>query len=112
MSRRNENTGFTCAHCGRAVPALTNGSYRNHCPYCLYSLHTDNIPGDRMNACHGLMKPVDICFHGKKGYQLVHRCQTCGVEKRNRLALDSDCPDDMDAIIAIMRGSDALHCAN
>ena len=39
MSRATENTQFTCEHCGMVVEPLENGSYRNHCPSCLYSKH-------------------------------------------------------------------------
>ena len=43
MSRKSENTGFTCSHCGKPVVALTNGSYRNHCPFacilCMWINH-------------------------------------------------------------------------
>jgi hypothetical protein len=38
----------------------------------------------------------------KKGWQLVHRCRACGVERRNRAALDSLQPDDLDALIVLM----------
>lgn len=100
MSRTTENTAFNCAHCGAAVLPLTNGSYRNHCPRCLCSLHVDNVPGDRASECLGLMKPVGVVQHSKKGWQIVHRCQACGAQKVNRAA-----PDDMDAIIAKMKGS-------
>ena len=41
MSRKSENTGFICAYCGADAKPLTNGSYRNHCPLCLHSLHVD-----------------------------------------------------------------------
>ena len=102
MSRKNENTSFLCTHCGKSVTALTNGSYRNHCPHCLYSLHVDNIPGDRQSRCRGIMKPVDVRFSGKKGYQIVHRCETCSTEKVNRAAFDTDLPDDLNEIIKIM----------
>ena len=98
MSRKTENEGFICNNCGAAVQPLTNGSYRNHCPYCLYSLHLDNIPGDRSNNCFGIMKPIGIRYNGKKGWQIVHRCQTCGAEKVNRVA-----PDDVDALINMMK---------
>ena len=98
MSRKTENTGFICIHCGAKVAALTNGSYRNHCPYCLYSIHVDNLPGDRANDCLGLMKPVGVRYHSKKGWQIEHRCQQCGIEKVNRAA-----PDDVSAIINLMK---------
>ena len=33
MTRKEENTGFVCEHCGREVLPLKDGSYRNHCPF-------------------------------------------------------------------------------
>ena len=50
-SRRAENTGFACVHCSAPVPANTDGHYRNHCPHCLWSLHVDELPGDRASDC-------------------------------------------------------------
>lgn len=76
---------FACGHCG--VQVAGNG-YTNHCPECLWSKHVDNIPGDRANLCGGLMKPVAIEVKGD-GYDIVHRCEKCGVIKRNRMA-DND----------------------
>ena len=98
MSRKTENTGFDCAHCGAYVPPLTNGSYRNHCPGCLWSIHVDEIPGDRASDCLGLMKPVGLRYRGDKGYQLVHLCEKCGVQKVNRAA-----PDDMAVLIGMIK---------
>ncbi|MET7279083.1 RNHCP domain-containing protein [Kribbella sp. NPDC005582] len=97
MSRSTENTGFTCAHCAAGVSPLTNGSYRNHCPDCLYSLHVDITPGDRENPCGALMRPVQLEHHSAKGYMLVHECLTCGTRRRNRIA-----PDDLDQILILM----------
>ena len=97
-SRNAENIGFVCVHCGKSVTALSNGSYRNHCPYCLYSVHVDCIPGDRMDGCRGHMKPAGIAMHSKKGWQIIHRCLRCGAVKKNRIA-----PDDMEALIEMMR---------
>jgi len=98
VSRKKENTGFICIYCGADVRPLTNGSYRNHCPHCLYSLHVDNLPGDRSNDCRGLMKPDGIRFNSKKGWQIVHRCQECGEVKTNRVA-----PDDIEIILTMMK---------
>ena len=63
MSRELENTGFICQNCGKEVLPLTDGSYRNHCPFCLYSLHVDIIPGDRASDCGGIMKPIKIIYN-------------------------------------------------
>ena len=98
MSRKTENTGFICVNCKVKITPLSNGSYRNHCPSCLYSLHVDNMPGDRSNKCFGLMSPVGVRNNSKKGFQIIHRCKICGIEKVNRIA-----PDDMDAVIFMMK---------
>ncbi|CAM3205768.1 RNHCP domain-containing protein [Stackebrandtia soli] len=95
MSRRNENTGFVCAHCGEAVKALTNGSYRNHCPFCLHSRHVDEMPGDRAADCGGVMEPVELRHKPGKGLQIRFRCLECGAESFNRVATDTVQPDDM-----------------
>lgn len=78
---------------------LTNGSYRNHCPFCLYSRHVDMRPGDRASACGGLMEPVDLLYHSKKGYQIVHQCRQCGHEQLNKAADD---PVQEDDVISLM----------
>lgn len=86
MGRKQENTAFQCVQCGASVHALTNGSFRNHCPYCLYSKHLDDQPGDRSSDCHGLMRPIDLCYSGNKGYQLIHQCKRCGKIVKNKVA--------------------------
>ena len=102
MGRKEENTGFVCRHCGREVLPLTGGSYRNHCPFCLYSLHVDIIPGDRASECGGLMEPVGIIHNSGKGWQIVHRCQKCGFERCNMVSEDPRQPDDINAITALI----------
>ncbi|MGH3301842.1 MAG: RNHCP domain-containing protein [Streptosporangiaceae bacterium] len=56
MSRAAQNQGFAGAQCGQLVRPLVNGSYRNHCPACLWSQHVDVRPGDRASPCCGLME--------------------------------------------------------
>lgn len=79
---------FTCEHCHRKVPPLGRG-YRNHCPFCLYSLHVDaKIPGDRASSCRGLMKPMGLEKGSRKGYlgmDVVHECEKCGKRIKNLL---------------------------
>lgn len=89
MKRRIENTAFQCENCGANIEPLTNGSFRNHCPVCLYSKHMDNFPGDRASKCKGLMKPIGIDYSGKKGYQLIHQCTKCQKVGRNKVATDT-----------------------
>ncbi len=80
---------FECAHCGKNVEPLERGSYRNHCPHCLYSLHVDKDgPGDRASTCRALMRPDHVEQDGKKGWMIVHVCQKCGKTIPNKAADD------------------------
>lgn len=90
MIARNEK--FICENCGRDVaPVKYGGSYRNHCPYCLFSKHVDGyVPGDRNSNCRGLMAPVAVFTRKSGEHVIVHRCQKCGLERFNRIAGDDD----------------------
>lgn len=79
FSKNIEN--FICFNCKNEV--LGNG-YTNHCSNCLWSLHVDNIPGDRLNSCKGKMEPIGLKKH-KKGFQIIHLCKNCGVRKNNKV---------------------------
>lgn len=99
---RDTNEGFLCVHCGAEVRPLGNGSVRNHCPVCLWSLHVDENPGDRASDCGGPLEPVGVDHHPKKGWVIVHRCHACGAERRNKAALDDpEQPDDYDVLVAL-----------
>ena len=95
MSKKTENAGFMCEHCGLDVLPVTNGSCRNHCPFCLHSKHVDVAPGDRMSGCGGLMRPVGLRFKSGKGFQIVHECMQCGETSANRVAQDTVQPDSI-----------------
>lgn len=92
------NECFTCAHCGAHVPAVSGGGYRNHCPSCLHSLHVDGAPGDRAEGCRGLMEPIGLIYHARKGYQIIHRCTRCGALRRNRIHDTGVAPDDAEQV--------------
>lgn len=82
---------FTCEYCGAKVAELTSGSYRNHCPQCLYSKHVDDQgPGDRASTCHALMKPVGLDHRSGKGWVIKHQCTKCNKEMVNIPADDDD----------------------
>jgi hypothetical protein len=98
VSRKSENSAFTCGHCGLEVLPVTNGSYRNHCPFCLHSKHVDVFPGDRMSECGGLMKPVGLRFKSGKGFQIVHECPRCGETSVNKVAQDTVQPDAIEEL--------------
>jgi len=84
------------------VAPLSNGSFRNHCPACLWSKHVDHKPGDRASGCHGLMRPDRLESRSGKGLVIVHRCTACGLARANRIADDINQGDDIDAIISLM----------
>lgn len=103
MTQLSQNTGFVCVHCTHTILPLTNGSYRNHCPFCLYSLHLDIHPGDRLNGCQGLMRPIGLVYKSKKGLQIRHRCIKCGHEKVCLVATDTVQPDNYRSL-ALLNG--------
>ena len=94
---KNDN-GFVCEHCGKQVQPLGYTS-RNHCPYCLYSLHVDIMPGDRANTCHGLQQPISIDTSSKKGYIITYKCLKCGQITHNKAAND----DNFDTMLSIQQ---------
>lgn len=81
---------------------LTNGSYRNHCPVCLWSKHVDVKPGDRASECLGPMRPERMDQRPGKGLVVIHRCVRCGFSRANRVAADTAQPDDIGAITDLM----------
>lgn len=102
MGKKEENTNFICVVCHEHVMPLMNGTYRNHCPFCLSSLHVDEqTPGDRKSTCHGIMKAFRVKFSGKKGWQIVHKCMKCGTEKVNKIAEGDVQSDDWTMIVAL-----------
>lgn len=92
------DSAFTCAHCGRSVEPLGYSS-RNHCPFCLWSLHVDVNPGDRDNECRGLMQPVAVETDPRKGFIIIHRCTKCGAVRRNRAAHEARIQPDNKALL-------------
>jgi hypothetical protein len=105
--------GFKCAHCRGFVytePGFSGVQNRNHCPYCLWSLHLDlHAAGDRLSACKSPMQPIGLTIkHTRKKYgpnrgelMLIHACNACKALSINRIAAD----DDPHKIIAVFEGS-------
>ena len=83
------NESFTCLNCGKFVDKDFNGSSRNHCNFCLCSLHLDITPGDRLSQCHGLMFPIDIMSIGGKNI-IFHKCSRCNIIKKNKALIDDN----------------------
>lgn len=90
---------FVCSNCGKLVHNL-GYTARDHCPYCLYSMHVDINPGDRLNECKGLMAPVGIekC---KDTYKVVYKCEKCKEIHKNIMAKD----DDINLIIELSKNN-------
>lgn len=92
----HRDEAFTCVACGREVPPGGRRP-RDHCPYCLVSLHVDVVPGDRAAGCGGLLRPVGL--DRKDGhFAIVYRCERCGAERRNRVLDDVAVPDRLSAL--------------
>ena len=105
---------FKCMNCSKTVSdsRYMGTENRNHCPFCLWSEHVDIKPGDRANSCHGMMKPMGLAFKKEKPNKykkeekgelmIIHQCQKCGIETKNRIAGD----DSPEAILAVVEEKD------
>ena len=89
--------GFICENCGKKVEKL-NYTARDHCPFCLYSKHVDISPGDRLNKCLGLLKPIEI-EKFKNTFKIIYECTKCKQKHKNIMAKD----DDINQIINISK---------
>ncbi len=93
------DSGFICKNCGREVLPLGYSS-RNHCPFCLYSLHVDIMPGDRANPCGGLLRPIKTEPDARRGFIITYKCEKCGEITRNGSAHDAKVqPDSINLLI-------------
>ena len=85
------NESFTCKVCGRfVVPNGAGSDHRNHCPYCLTSMHLDIEPGNREADCGGAMEPVAVWVRKNGEWAIIHRCKICGALSSNRIAADDN----------------------
>lgn len=92
---------FICEKCGTTVKG---SGYTNHCPNCLWSKHVDVNPGDRLEPCQGLMKPVFV--ESKAGeYVLLQECIKCGFKRKNKVGKG----DNFDVVLEISK-SGKLSC--
>lgn len=86
---------FICHNCHKKVDKL-NYTARDHCPYCLHSIHVDINPGDRANECQGDMVPIGI-EKFKNAYKIIYKCKKCHTIHKNIMAND----DNFDLIIEL-----------
>lgn len=92
-----KDESFICENCGHMVEKL-GYTARDHCPNCLYSKHVDVNPGDRLNSCHGLLKPIGIEKY-RDTYKIIYQCESCHELHKNIASLD----DNMDKIIELSK---------
>ncbi len=98
---QKNDCGFVCANCGRQVLPLGKSS-RDHCPFCLCSLHLDVNPGDRASDCGGIMEPLRAEPDPRKGYILTFRWRKCGYIHRNKAGYGVEIqPDDLQKLISL-----------
>jgi tRNA(Ile)-lysidine synthase len=91
---------FICLVCGVDVP-LGGARVRDHCPFCLHSLHVDRVPGDRASDCLGHLVPAALTqVGGEPVIQFV--CERCGHRHRCRAHTD----DSQEALRALSGLSD------
>lgn len=85
------NESFTCENCWKEITKHPEWSARNHCPYCLYSKHLDDIfPWDRASNCYALMHPIWIDYKKNKWWMIKHKCIKCNKEILNKVSPDDD----------------------
>jgi hypothetical protein len=91
-TRPNERKPFKCGRCRAFVgTTVSGGRHRNHCPLCLTSRHVDlRRPGDRLSPCRALMPAIGVAYRPDGEQMVVHRCNGCGIERRNRVAADDN----------------------
>ena len=91
---------FICENCGNTVKKLGYSS-RDHCNKCLFSKHVDINPGDRLNNCLGLLKPIGV-EKFRDTFKIIYKCCKCNKTHKNIVAND----DNMDEIIKISINND------
>lgn len=93
FQKRKED--FQCEQCGFFVIGT---GYTNHCPRCLYAKHVDIFPGDRAEACGGLMEPMRYeKDHGQE--KLTHQCLKCGKVRKNKVQQG----DSFESLLAVAK---------
>ena len=92
FQRKKEN--FICENCGKKN---IGDGYTNHCSGCLWSKHVDINPGDRANACQGMLEPTSAYFKNQ-AWRIIHRCQKCG-EKKEIKFLAGDSLENLEKVI-------------
>jgi hypothetical protein len=106
QTHKQKSYGFKCVNCKQSIPEASieiGTKHRDHCPFCLYSLHIDqDKPGDRLSLCKSKMKPIGLTFKNNSWeLMIVYECLGCGELSKNRCAGD----DAHFALVDIFRSS-------
>ncbi len=87
----DQNKWFHCVRCSRPiVPQAIGTEHRNHCNWCLWSKHLDDVPGDRAADCGGAMEPIAVWVRRGSDWAIIHQCRKCGELHSNRIAGDDN----------------------
>ncbi len=89
------NKQFLCENCSQLV-LLHPTSSRDHCNHCLWGKHVDINPGDRMNQCRGMLRPIGYENINRKE-KIIYECIKC--KKRVKCIV---APDDNREVIVIL----------
>lgn len=87
MGFTKNDESFICINCNKEVEKLKYTS-RDHCNHCLYSIHVDIDPGDRLNKCRGKLIPFNVISSSKKGKVIEYKCSKCKAIVKNIVAED------------------------
>ncbi len=91
------NESFECSNCKKIIKPAKK-TCRNHCPYCFTSVHLDeDMPGDRLSKCYGLMYPQEYIIANWKT-KILFVCSKCKKKHRNKSS-DDDKLYDLDYLI-------------
>ncbi len=90
----HRNEVFECVHCKREVPYYQS-KIRDHCPFCLRSVHVDKTPGDRAADCGALLEPVSFFIEGADIY-IEYQCGKCDHQYRIRSHPEDEIPFSLD----------------
>ena len=84
-----KNEEFTCLNCARQNKPV-RPFIRDHCQYCMCSLHVDVHPGDRAADCGGLMRALAFRKGKKTDYQILYQCEKCSYKHWNMMLPDDN----------------------
>ena len=87
------NEAFQCVYCCRYVP-LYRSKIRDHCPFCLRSIHVDNTPGDRAANCGFVLQPTGFFMQADELY-IEYQCTGCEHRYRVRSHPEDQIPPSL-----------------